>query len=402
MDLKEQIKDLQGKLAHKQDELAKIFAEAGPEMDTSKITSLSGDSGAKVEQIRALNAEMTDLRKELDQKQELLQIGLNAKPGQVEEAPAEGKAQEPMGEHKSLGQLFTESAAFKDRGAVAHLDLDVKTLFQTSAGWEPEVTRSGLVVESAQRPIQVTDLIPTVPVSQAAYKYMEETVFTNNAAETAEGGTYGEAALQLTEKSATVEKVAVWLPMTDEQLEDVPGAAAYVDRRLRFMLRQRFDGQILNGTGTTPNLQGILNVTGIQNQLLGTDDLPDAIYKALTKVRTTGQAFPDAAIFNPADWQTIRLLKTTDGIYIWGHPAEAGPEMIWGVRTVQAQALAAGTQLVGDFGNFSLAGLRRGVDVQVTNAHSDFFVNGKQAVRADFRVVLVWTRPAAFCTVTTV
>jgi len=111
-------------------------------------------------------------------------------------------------------------------------------------------------------------------------------------------------------------------------------------------------------------------------------------------------AFPDAVVLNPADWEEIRLLSTTDGVYLWGGPAMAGPEMIWGVRVVQANALAAGTGLVGDFANFSLCGLRRGIEVQISNAHDDFFIKGKQAVRADFRAVLVWLRPTAFCTVT--
>lgn len=397
--LKQQIEELKGKLAERQGNLARIFEEAGPEFDTSKIKSISGDSAAKVEQIRALNAEMTDLRKELDEKEELLRIALGAAEGQKEKPPSEAKAQ-VLGQHKTVGQLFTESAAYKEKGTVAHLDVDVKTLFQRTDGWAPESTRSGLVVDYATRPIQVTDLVPTVPTTQAAYKYMEETTFTNAAAETAEGGPYGEAALELTERTAVVEKVGVWLPITDEQLEDVVGAQAYIDRRLQFMLRQRFDSQILNGSGSTPNLQGILNLSGIQTQTKGTGSVPDAIHKALTKVRVTGRAFPNAVILHPNDWQDIRLLTTTDGVYIWGHPAEAGPEMIWGVRIVQSDAIAENTGLVGDFANFSLAGLRRGIDVQVTNAHADYFVNGKQAVRADFRAVLVWTRPAAFCTVT--
>lgn len=398
--LQEQVTDLKGKLTQRQSELARIFEEAGPEFDTDKIKSISGNGQAKVEHIRALNAEMTDLRKQLDEKEEVLHIALGAGPGQKEEPPSEGKQRTPERQSKSVGQLFVESPAFKTKGTEAHLDVDVKTLFQTSAGWAPDSRRSDLVVDYATRPILLSDLIPTVPIDQAAYKYMEETTFTNNAAEAAQGGAYGEAALALTERSASVEKVAVWIPVTDEQLEDVPGVQAYIDRRLRFMLQQRFDYQILNGNGTTPNLQGIINKTGIQTQAKGSGTVPDAIYQALTKVRVTGRAFPDAVVLHPNDWQGVRLLTTTDGVYIWGSPAQAGPEMIWGVRVIQNDAITENTGLVGDFGNFSLAGLRRGIEVQVTNAHSTYFVEGKQAVRADFRAVLVWTRPAAFCTVT--
>src|SRR5207248_5858794 len=105
--------------------------------------------------------------------------------------------------------------------------------------------------------------------------------FTNNAAETAEAGTYPESALSTTEQTATVRKVAASLPVTDEQFEDEPRARDYVNNRLEYQLRARLDSQILNGNGTAPNLRGILNVAGINTQAKGTDPAPDAIYKAI-------------------------------------------------------------------------------------------------------------------------
>jgi len=231
-------------------------------------------------------------------------------------------------------------------------------------------------------------------------QYMEETTFTNNAAETAEGGTYPEAALAFTEQSSLVRKIAVFLPVTDEQLEDVPQIRGYIDNRLPFMVRQRLDSQILTGNGTAPNLRGIYNVVGIQTQAKGTDPVPDAIYKAIVKVETVGQAVANAVVMHPNDWQDVRLLRTADGLYIWGNPSDAGPERIWGLRVVRAQAATDGTAIVGDFANFVQLAVRRGIDVQVSNSHSTFFVEGKQALRADLRAALVIYRPTAFCTVT--
>jgi len=42
----------------------------------------------------------------------------------------------------------------------------------------------------------------------------------------------------------------------------------------------------------------------------------------------------------------------------------------------------------------------KGLDVQVSNSHSTFFVDGKQAMRVTFRAALPVHRPAAYCTVT--
>jgi HK97 family phage major capsid protein len=246
----------------------------------------------------------------------------------------------------------------------------------------------------------VTDHLVTIPVTQSGYKYMEETTYTNNAAEVSEGSTFGEAALALTERSQTVEKVAVWLPMTDEQLEDEPGARAYVEARLENMLRQRIDLQVLAGDGNTPNLLGTVNKVGIQTQALGADTLLDASYKLFTTIRTDGFAEPSVAFLRAASWQPVMLLKTADGQYIYGNPASGGPSTLWGVPVVQTQAAPSGKLVTGDYANYAFLGVKRGIDVQVTNSHNTDFINGKQAVRVDTRLVMVHIRPKAFGVVT--
>ena len=96
----------------------------------------------------------------------------------------------------------------------------------------------------------------------------------------------------------------------------------------------------------------------------------------------------------------IRLLKDSTGQYIWGSPTEAGPERIWGLPVAQSDVIAQGHGLAGDFATHTELAMRRGIDVQVSNSHGTFFVEGKQAIRADVRCALVVYRPAALCTVT--
>lgn len=404
--------ELEGKIKNCQDELAAIFAEAGDDLDLRKVKSVQGDTTAKAAHIRKLNDEMSDLGKQRDEAAAVKAVAerIRVAPGPGGEVDSGEKGTEPGAppvgapQTKSFGQMFTESAAYKERngsvGPESRLDIELKTLFQTTAGWAPETLRTGRLVDFATRPVQVTDIIPQTTTSQAAVVFMEETTFTNTAAEAAEGGTYAEATLALTEQSSTVRKIAVYLPVTDEQLEDEPQVQGYINNRLPFMIRQRLDSQILVGNGTAPNLRGLLNVAGIQTQAKGADPTPDAVYKAIVKVRTVGFAEPNAVIFHPNDWQDIRLLRTADGLYIWGNPSEAGPERIWGLTVAQAVALTENTGVVGDFANFSELAVRRGVDVQVSNSHGTFFVEGKQALRADMRTALIFYRPAAFATIT--
>lgn len=399
------LKEASEKLEVKQAALGKVFEEAGPDMDMAKVKSLDGDSRAKADAIRHMNDELTELGKEVQSLKavERAANGLQMAPETREPGDEPSDTKGRGGGQKSFGQIFTESKAYTGRqgpiGPEVTLDIDLKTLMTTAAGWAPEVTRSGRLVDFATRPPQVAELLPTTTTSQSSIQYMEETTFTNNAAEVAEGGTYPEAALVLTERTSVVRKIGVWLPVTDEQLEDEPQVRGYLNNRLPFMIRQRLDGQIVSGNGTPPNLLGLLNVVGIQTQAKGADPTPDAFYKAMTKIRTVAFSEPSLVVMHPNDWQDVRLLRTADGLYIWGNPSDAGPERIWGLPVAQAVASTENTGLVLDTQFVELA-VRRGVDVQITNSHDTFFINGKQAIRADIRVALVAYRPAAICSVT--
>lgn len=401
------LRDAQGRLEAKNAELASIFEEAGTELDMKKVKSVSDPVNAirsLHEEINATGQEVESL-KAVQKAAEASRSFSGAREGEREEKTVEQRSDE----RKSFGQRFMESAAFKGKqgpaGPVANLDVDLKALFETGgsvdegAGWPPESTRTGKLVDYATRPVQVTDIFPTGSTQQQLVVYMEETTYSNTAAETLEAGAFPEAQLALEEKSSPVRKLAVFLPVTDEQLEDESHAKGYVNQRLPFMLRQRLDSQLLVGDGTAPNLSGVLDHS-IQTQAKGTDAGPDAVYKAMTKVKVTGRAKPDHIVMHSNDWQQVRLLRTADGIYIWGSPLETGQPRMWGLPVVENDVITEGTALVGDFQNFSELVSRRGVDVQVSNAHSDFFVKGKQAIRADIRVALVVYRPNAFCKVT--
>ena len=408
--MKQKLKELNGKIEERRKQLHEIFEEAGEERDFSQVKCIDGDTTAKIAKVREINDELDTLVKEAEPLAEQEAALTRAKReadrlGELEDHPghpAPGRKSSEPAEVKSIGELFAESKAGAElKGRTVEIpEVDVKTLMTTAAGWAPESIRSGRMVESAQRPPQVIDLIPSGSTGQAAVVYMSETTFTNNAAETAEGNAYGEAALALTEVSEPVRKVAVFLPVTDEQLEDVPGIQSYLNNRLPFMLRQKLDGQVLVGDGTPPALSGFLDRSGLQTQAKGADSVPDAVYKALTKVRVTGRAMPSAVVFHPNDWQGVRLLTTADGIYIWGSPSEAGPDRIWGLPVIQSDGITENTALAGDFANFSELTMRRGIEVKVSDSHDDYFVKGKQAIRADLRAALCVYRDAAFCEVT--
>ena len=398
------LKEAREALLAKSAAIAAIHDEAGPDSDFSKVKSLEGDTKGKVEKLQAMNKELSALKDEYDALKSLdegvkLARGMATAIGKEPDGPVK-KDDKPV--IKTLGEAFMESKAGHDlKGKEVFVPgIDLKTTMTAAAGWDPFADRIPRVVDYAMRPLIVTDFIPKYATGRDTIKYMRVTTRTNNAAEAAETGNYGEAALALTEYSDEVEKLAVWLPVTDEQLEDVEGIGGWVNAQLSRMILERLDSQVLAGDGTTPNLWGAANLASVQTQAKGSYSTPDAFHLAITAVRVTGRAEPSVIFMHPNDWQAIRLLTTADGIYIFGSPSDAGINRLWGVPVAPTTACTENTGLVGDWAGYSGLFIKRGVSFKVSDSHASLFIAGTQAIRCDMRCAMVYLRDTAFCTVT--
>lgn len=413
--------ELREEIAAKSRSLAEIFEQAGSDLDLSKVTVIEGDVAAKAAEIRRRNDELTDLGKQRDEMRAIEEIGkanaaahaTNQRPANGMVHPAQGDTKsinppqrEPEREQKTIGEMFTDSDAYKQafdrtKMVVALGDVvNIKTLMTTSAGWSQAPVRIPRVVLSAQRRPVVADLIPQDPTEASVIRFMEETTFTNNAAMVAEGATKPESALAFTERTQLVEVLAHTLPVTRQQLDDIPGIQGVINNRLTLMIELAEETELISGSGVTPHLMGFLNKPSIQSQAKGADPSPDAVMKAMVKVQFTGFADPSGIVFNPTDWMNIKLLRETTGGYIWGHPSEVGPERIWGMPIVKTPAMTLGTALTGDFQLYSHISRKMGLQFDTSDQHSTFFVENKIMLRLEERLSLEIYRAAAFCLVT--
>lgn len=425
---KAELKDALGKRTEVRKKAHDVIEAMGDDNDSSKVSNeMAGISAglegsqrtqAVIDQIKSWSKETAGLTDDIVEAEDFYGITAKMQKDHREARdPQSGNLLHPTGtpglvdpraEHKTIGQVFVESKAYEawtDRKQInrpdeIELEVQTKTLFETSAGWAPESIRTGRVELDPQFPLRVADTVPPGVTSQAVIVYMEETTFTSAAAERDEGAAAAESTLELTQRENTVRSIGTSIPVTNEQLEDVVGVQSYLENRLSFMVNQRLDGQILTGDGNAPNLRGFLNVSGIQTQAKGADPTPDAIYKAMDLIRTNGAAEPDTVYAHPLDWQAIALLRTADGIYIWGDPREMISTRIWGLPVIVTTAETQNTILVGAVRGHTQLFERRGIVVEISDSHDDFWVKLKQSIRATMRVALVAYRPEALCTVT--
>lgn len=370
--------------------------------------------------IRARNEELNKLHDEWKAAKEVEEIevanakGLGDMNRIVRPVPfADGEAREAAQQRstKSLGQRFVESDGYKSFNphgghqtttfeADDLMGIAAKTTFATSGSNLTEYDRQPGMIMLGQQRLTIADLIAQGETTMNTIRYVRENSFTNAATTVTEGNTKPEAAFDTAETDAPVRKIAVTAKVTDEMFADFPIIRDYIDNRMRFMVAQREEAQILLGNGTPPNLTGIEQTSGIQTQAKGTDPTPDAAFKAMIKVQTVGFFEPDGAVFNPLDWQNVKLLKTADGIYIWGHPADAGVDRLWGIPVVSTVAQTQGTAIVGAWKLGAQLFRRQGITVETTNSNVDDFAKNLITIRAEERLALAVYRPLAFCTVT--
>jgi HK97 family phage major capsid protein len=248
----------------------------------------------------------------------------------------------------------------------------------------------------------VADLIAPGTTDSPLIQYMKEKTFTNAADAVAEGGLKPESTLVFESATSAVRKIAHWIPVSEEMLEDYAQTASIIDARLRLGLDLKEEDELLNGSGIDPHILGLMTLPGLAAaQARGTDTNIDAIFKQMMAIASAVFLMPDAFVINPINWQAIQLQKNTLGNYLGSGPwAAAQPPTLWGVGGAVTPAIAAGVALVGGFRSAAQIFRRGGVRVESSNSHASFFVNNLVAIRAEERLALAVYREAAFGKVT--
>jgi HK97 family phage major capsid protein len=259
-----------------------------------------------------------------------------------------------------------------------------------------------------QRARFVRSLIPVVPVDSDTVNYVRQSVLTIAAAPVAAGAEKPTSTITIEKVSTPVQVIAhISEPIDRSILSDFDSLTEFLDAELRYGVLFAEDDQVLNGTGVSPELTGILTTAGILSQARGTDAHHEAIYKAITAVRNQDSPYePDAIVLHPLDWQTIRLAKAADGTNLTAPIIEADPDRLWSKPVVTTRAIAQGTGLVGAFGVGAKLYDREEAIVRIAESGAlgaagvEIFSRNSVVMLAEERVALTVERPSAFAEVT--
>lgn len=344
---------------------------------------------------------------------------LIARLDEVEQKAAR-RGRDGQREEKSIGRQFVESDKFKafaDAKGKRSMHMDFKTVTSITSTTTGTGAAGDLILPDRQagilpmptRRMTVRDLITPGRTSSSTIEYLKETGFQNLAAVVAEGGTKPQSDIAFDLLNTPVVTIAHWVKASNQILADAPMLESYIDGRLRYGLEYVEEAQLLNGSGSGGNLNGIYTQATAYSAPAGgygggfyEDGSTVIAAQALDILRLAMlQAqlaeFPATGIvLNPIQWAAIETLKDSNGRYIIGDPKNDLSPRLWTLPVVATQAMTTDKFLVGAFKLGAQVFDREDANVQISTEDGDNFIKNMVTIRAEERLGLAVYRPEAF------
>lgn len=362
--------------------------------DLDTWTKSLGDVQVKIAAFAAAQAQLD----ELDGGELAIQLGTKSKDAPV-----------------SLGAQFlagVDAKAFKSLGSVRGYSTEPVEVKAAADTHTSALIPAGYATDDDKTPVRaylrrptITDWLLSGTLTGSSIKYFVEKAALEGAV-----GTVGEGAKKpqihhtgWTEVTESLKKVAGYIKVSTEMLDDAAFLVSEIEARLLAELALAEEILLLSGDGQGNNPLGLLNRTGVQVGTTTAAALIEDIFLASQDITLATGLVADGIVINPVDYAKIRLSKDANGQYYAGGPftgqyGNGGMDSavsLWGIPMIPTPAIAAGTVLVGasqaatvySKGAFTLA---------ATNTNEDDFVTNKVTILAEKRVALAVRRPLAF------
>ncbi len=302
------------------------------------------------------------------------------------------------------GGQIVENATFKDflSGSRSKTKIDVQNNTLTGSDSTVAPDRRPGVSPGAFAPLKIEDLFEHIPTSSNAIEFTKENVFTNSAAEAAEGATMAESSLTMSLVNMPVSTVGHFIKISKQLAEDSVALASYVNRRLEYGVNRRVENQLANGNGTAPNISGIFDTGnfaahGYADAILGTGLKKYKLLRRVIADLVAAGYAPGAVLLNPNDWLQfeIDLIEQIPAGITAADIANGFQTRIFGVPVIQSIGVTADTFAVLDAKQAGRIFDRQAVTIELSESDSDNFVKNLITVRAERRLALAIDQPNA-------
>lgn len=318
------------------------------------------------ELMTALQSGLSDLKQKVNASTESNEAAIKGLRNEMADVAQKGLT--PLGYSttttKTASALVVEDPAMqamierKSRSASVPMNITIKSLVGDvgnttgNSVYPVQPQRGSVVGNDARRRLSLLDVLPTLPATSGSYEFVSLDGFTNAAAiQAQQGDTKATQAMAFELKTATIATIAALLPMSEQVLADAPGLGMFIQDKMGHAALDKLEAELIGGTGGTGAISGLKSQATAFTATA--TNLPDSIGEAIAELDGQGYS-AGVVVMSPADWQTIRAERATDGQYVAGGWADGAAPSIWGVPVVTSSSLAADEVLVFDTAQVAL------------------------------------------------
>jgi HK97 family phage major capsid protein len=256
------------------------------------------------------------------------------------------------------------------------------------------------IIPAAPRKLHVRALLPTGVMTTSAIHYLQETGSEGAAAAWLDNsGNKPQIDFDLTEKVAPSEFIAGYLRITRKALDDISAMRSYLQTRLLESYLDAEDNQILNGNGTSPNLDGIITnaeaYTGFRT--IQVEKLIDSIAQVESNNHSA-----NGILLSPEQYYALLLTKGTTNDYtlpgLGSVNSVNGQLFVAGIPVFRSTAMTDSKYLVGDWSKGAQLFIRENPIVRFFEEDGTNVRENKITVRVEGRVALPIYYTDAFVT----
>lgn len=311
-------------------------------------------------------------------------------------ATTEAKAPTEVRQRKSIGQVFVESAAFRDyrdhggRGASGAVEFEdfLGIERQRAAIMTPDLEavippHTGFAPVGYTTSSPLLDAIGRERVSSGTVTWVDWGSSNPMAGLVPEGDPKPEAAITPTEEALNLDTFAHWKAISRQALEDYARIRSIVEGKLRGGLEDALEQGAATALTTATTIPAVSDADLLTGIRLGIASTQEYGFVANT------------VLLNPADFAALDIQASEQAA---NGPISFG--RFWGLAPVAAGAVPAGTAYVGDF-RAGVTWFDRGTaSVYMTDSHADYFIRNLLVILAETRAAFAVTDPLALAKVT--
>jgi HK97 family phage major capsid protein len=360
------------------------------------------------EATKAVDAKLEDAVKSANVRIDEMDKALLEAKSENNRIKMDAQSKEPVSFNKAFATAMDENSDNLEkfrRKEIKQFAMELKTVGDMSLANITDLAAANVqmlpgIIPAAPRKLHIRALLPTGVMNTSAIHYLQETGSEGSVAAWADNsGTKSQIDYDLTEEVAPSEFIAGYLRITRKALDDISAMRSYLQSRLLEQYLDAEDNQLLNGSGVSPNLGGLITNAEAYSgfRTIQVEKLLDSVAQIESNNHSA-----NGILLSPEQFYALMLTRgTTNDYTLPGGVAVDlvnGQMFISGVPIFKSTAMSDSKYLVGDWSKGAQLFVRENPIVRFFEEDGTNVRENKITVRVEGRIALPIYYTDAFVT----